>query len=265
MKIRNFVPILRMYIRQAFFHKKAAIATVLSWSLRVGVTIILYSGIYGLIGANAVKGITFDIAASSMMLYAVFCGFGAREIFRQINTEFKSGAIEIWLNKPAAYLPMKMAQSFGKELPSALALVLCTALFWLVRGLPEGDHAFLRILCGILLLFMGILIGYMIYALIGMMVIWMEDASPLFALVDKTVMVFGGIYIPIGFFPAGFRLFGESLPMGATNYVSQIFYPDFFQNLPRFLITQVLWLIILFYTLRRISQRASSRLSVNGG
>lgn len=265
MKIRNFFLMLRLHTRQAFFHKKSAIATIVSWGLRVALTLLLYNGIYKLLGTQAIKGITFNIAASSMMLYAVYSGFGGRDMFRIINNEYKSGSIEIWFNKPIAYLSMKMAENIGKNLPSALGLILCMVVFWSFRGIPETDHTIIRLLCGIGLLFMGIIISYLMYSLIGLSAIWLEDASPVFAINDKLVMVFGGVYIPIAFFPHWFRMFGESLPVGATNFLTQIFYPDFFTNLPRFVMTQCIWIILLGWAVYAVNKAAYSRLTVNGG
>lgn len=265
MLVSPAIAILGIHIRQAFFHKKSAIATVLSWGVRVALTIFLYHGIYRLLGQQHIKGISLDIAVSSMILYAIFCGFGGREVFRLINQEYKQGAIEIWFNKPISYLMMKMIETFARDMPAALGLLACAALFWGFNGLPDVNATGLRLLSGIPLLFCGIIIAYLLYSLIGLCAIWLEDATPLFAITDKLIMVLGGAYIPIGFFPEWFRFFGESLPVGATNYVSQIFYPDFFDNLPRFIAIQAFWILALFFSLRQLNKAAYTRITVNGG
>jgi ABC-type uncharacterized transport system permease subunit len=263
--VRNFLLILKMQNRQAWYHKKAAAGTLLSWSVRIGLNVALYTGIYNIMGKQTVHAISLPIAISSMMFYAIFFGFGARDVVRLINNEYKSGAMEIWLNKPVSYLSLKMGESFGKNVPVAAGLNLCAALYWIFFGLPEIDHTLLRFLSGLALLILGLMLMSLLYIVVGLSVIWINDNSPLFHIVDKTAMIFGGIYIPISFFPHAFRLTGELLPMGAAMYVSQIFYPDFFQHLPRFLLTQIIWLVLMIIIVHKTNQSAQQRLTVNGG
>lgn len=264
--LNNFLTIYAMNVRQAWFHRRAATASVLSWAIRMGLTILLYAFIYQLRNGEAVNGIDFKIAASGMVLYAIVLGFGYRDLFRTINREFKTGSIEVWLNKPISYIQMKVAESFGKNMPVVFGLVGAAGLFWLLSGqFPLVDDVWLRMFAGIVLLSLGLAIATLLYVLVGLSVVWLQEATPIYLILDKTIMIFGGAFIPIGFFPGVFRLIGESLPTGAAIYTTQIFYPDLFTNLPRFLATQILWLGILTYAVTVLSKAANRRLTVNGG
>lgn len=263
--IHNLFLMIRMQARQACFNRMAILATVVSWGLRMGLTILLYVGIYKALGKTDIKGIDMTVAASSMILYAIFSGFSSRDISRAIDTDFKSGAIEIWLNKPVAYLVMKAGEVLGKNLPSALTLIAVAFLFWTIFGLPHADHIALRILAGLPLLVMGIIVALLLYALIGLTVVWLHDSSATFMIVDKFVMVFGGAYIPIAFFPPVMRSIGEFLPTGAITVVSQMFYPDFFTNYPRFVLCLTGWMIVLGMTVYKVNKNVSIHMTVNGG
>lgn len=261
----QFWLVLRLQTRQAWHHKAAACAVVMSWGLRMGMTILLYHGIYRVMGVDHVKGLSFSVATSSMILYALYSGFGNREVFKAINNEYKSGLIEIWVNKPASYVLMKMAEVLGRNIPAGCGLFFCATLYWASVGLPDVDHMMLRIVFGGLLLVMGVMIGYLTYALVGLSVIWLKDATGTWLIVDKMVMIFGGAYIPIAFFPDWLRYTGEMLPTTAMTYVSQMFYPDFIAHLPRFVGLQCLWVVILSGSLWYISRLMNRFLSVNGG
>jgi ABC-2 type transport system permease protein len=263
--IKDFLLVLRMQNRQAWFHKKAAIGMILSWSVRIALTIALYSGIYRITGKNSVNTTTLPVAISSMFFYAIFSGFGCRDISRTINSEYKTGAMEIWINKPVSYFILKAGENIGKNMPVVVGLIFCAIGYWFIKGLPDIDHLALRFAIGMLLLFFGIIIGILMYGLIGYSVIWLQDINAVFLVVDKMVMIFGGIYIPISFFPHIFRLLGESLPTGAALFLSQIFYVDFFANLPRFIITQLIWIVLLLASLYKVDQIAKRHLTVNGG
>src|SRR5688572_30075822 len=109
--LSEFWLVLRLQARQAFYHRAAVIASVISWAVRMGLTILFYKGVYEILNQDHVKGLTFEIAATSMILYAVLNGFNSRDIFRLIDGEFKSGAIELWLNKPIPYVVMKIGEN----------------------------------------------------------------------------------------------------------------------------------------------------------
>jgi len=263
--IKDFFLVLKMQNRQAWYHKKAAIGMILTWSVRIALTVALYTGIYNIIGKSSVHSISLPIAISSMFIYAILVGFGGRDIYRIITSEYKSGAMEIWLNKPISYLILKAAENLGKNIPIAVGLTACTAFYWVINGLPDVDFTLMRFAFGTMLLFFGLIIITLLYILVGLAVVWLQDSAPLFQIVDKTIMVFGGIYIPISFFPPVFRLIGETLPTGAVLFTSQMFYADFFQNLPRFLITQIFWIVFLLIAVNKANQVAQQHLTVNGG
>lgn len=263
--LKDFRLILRLQTRQEWYHRAAALSTLIAWSLRMGLTILLYHGIYDIIGKADIKGINFQTAAGSMVFYAIYSGFNSRGIFHTINTEFKSGAIELWLNKPISYILLKIGENLGKNIPTACALILCAVLFWSLNGLPPVDHLLLRFLAGTVLLILGVIVGYLLYSLIGLSAVWLQDATGVFMIADKIIMVFGGAYIPIAFFPHYFRLIGESLPTGAVTFLSQTFYPDFFDNLPRFIVTQLAWVLALGFALYQGSNAVNKHMTVNGG
>ncbi len=263
--IRQFFLVLRLQARQAWFHRAAAIGTIVTWSLRSGITVLLYHGIYKIIGTGSIKNISFEVAASSTILYAIYSSFSTRDISKIVNSDYKSGAIEIWLNKPVSYLAFKIAEIFGRNIPVIVTLLVLSVGFFSIGGLPNVDHLLKRLLLGILLLWSGVVIGCLLSGLIGLSVIWLKDNSSLHSIIDKIIMIFGGSYLPLTFFPPYFRLMGESLPTGAVTFISQIFYPDFFDNLPRFIITQLFWIIILGIALSKVSQAANRNMTVNGG
>lgn len=263
--IKTFT-VFKMQNRQSWYHKFSALSIIATWGIRLGITVLLYAGIYHLVGQKSVKGITLPIAISSMVLYSFYGCMGGRSIFRNINDEYISGVMEIWLNKPVPYIGLKTAQTLGESLPAAVGMLLVAAGLFFYSDLPQQtDHLALRFLFAFLLMIGGVTLAYIIYTIIGLSSIWIEDARALNMVHDKFIMIFGGIYVPIGFFPTWFRSLGEALPAGATMFMGQMFYADFLHNVPRFLAMQTLWIGVLGFCLFKISRAADKRLTVNGG
>lgn len=264
--LRNFYTVFSMNTRQAWFHRRAATATVLSWCVRMGLTIILYYFIFKIHGETSINGVTFQIAASGMILYGIFIGFGYRDLYNVINREFKSGGIEIWLNKPVSYLQLKAAETFGKNIPVVAGLVATGLSFWLISGqFPSVDNLAVRLVAAVPILIMGLAIATLMYTMIGLSVVWVLEARPIFMIIDKLIMIFGGAFIPIGFFPPTVKLIGELLPTGAAMYFTQLFYTNFVANIPRFIGVQLFWVIVLTFFTLNMSKAANRKLTVNGG
>lgn len=263
---RGFWYLLTLYTRQGLYHKVAAASSVMVWGVRMGLTIILYYYIYQLIDDHQAKGVTFSIAVSGMLYFAVFFGFGTRMISRQINKEYRSGGLEVWFNKPLPYLVVKAAETLGKNMLSngcmLVAFIVITAL---MANAMQMDHAALRYVCLAWLLVVGLVIATLLYAMIGLSAMFLGSTVSMENIVTKFVMIFGGAYMPIGFFPSMFRLIGEFLPTSAMMYGGQFFYRDFLDNMPRFMATQIVWLVVFSWCSVKLYRKAAKHLSVNGG
>ncbi len=264
--INNFILVLKMNTRQAWFHRGSANAQILSWAIRMGMTIVLYYFVYKTYNIGSVNGITFQIATSSMILYALFVGTGYRNLFSIINRDVKSGAIEVWVNKPVSYIHVKVAETFGKNLPVFFGLLVAGFVFWFVSGqLPVVENMPLRLLAAVPIAILGLVIATLLYVIIGLSAVWLTEAKPIYTIVDKFIMIFGGAYIPIGFFPPALRLVGELFPTGAAIYITQLFYTNFLDNFPRFIAVQIFWLVVLSTGVYFMSKSVNQNLTINGG
>jgi ABC-2 type transport system permease protein len=257
--------VLRLNARQATYNKSAACATIAAWAIRIGLTILLYHQIYQTLGVGQIKGTSFITATSSMLLSAFFNVFSARELFFRIQEDHETGAMGTWINKPISYILWRIATLLGVNSLAIMGMfVVVLVCFSTVFKLDLPDIT-LRVLAGVPLLVMGIILGALINGMIGFLAIWLQDARSIWNIQDKINMVFGGAYVPLTFFPATFRLVGESLPMSATQLVVQIFYHDFWGNYPRFILTQVFWLVVFVVAMRFMLARVNKHLSTNGG
>lgn len=263
---RNFWYVFVLYTRQGLYHKIAAASSVMVWGVRIGLTIILYHYIYQLIDTHQAKGVTFSVAVSGMLFFAVFFGFGARMISRQINNEYRSGGLEIWFNKPLPYLMVKSAETLGKNMFSnGLLLAGFVIINLYIAHQIQLDHVVLRFILMTWFLVIGLMIATLFYCMIGLSALFLGTTNSTENVISKFVMIFGGAYIPIGFLPKTFRFVGEFLPTSAMTYGGQFFYADFLDNASRFVVTQLVWLVILSWCAVKLYRKAARHLSVNGG
>ena len=256
----------RLYVRQSLYHKAGAVGTVVTWALRIGLTIFLYQKIYHLMGKAEIHGLSFPVALSGMVYFAVFFAFGTRQVSREINRDFKSGSIGTWYNKPISYAGLKIAQVLGKNMMGAIFIltVFVTIAAHIVMQ-DNIDHIGWRFGVMALSLLMGLLISLCFFTMIGLSAIFLGATDAIENIVSKFIMILGGAYVPVGFFPEKLRLIGDILPTTAMTYGGQFLYSDFIDHAPRFLMLQVMWIVTLGFLVCILNRKVAKHLSVNGG
>lgn len=264
--LQTFWFVFALYIRQSFSHKLGALSISLTWIVRVMVTILLYQQIYNAIGQDHVNGITFPIAISSMLFFTISLSFGFRDLPNLINREVRSGNLEIWFMKPLPYMMLKIAECFGRNIAITLALlcIIITGAF-LANHYIHTDHVTLRIAFGFTFLIGGWIIAILLYGIVGLSAVFLGNIRGIEMIVNKISIIFSGAYVPVGFFPATFRFIGEMVPTSAMFLGGQCFYPDFFDNVSRFAIIQIVWIITLSLGLTGLSRKVRRHMNVNGG
>ena len=104
-----------------------------------------------------------------------------------------------------------------------------------------------------------------IYGIVGLFAFWIEEVAPIFWIVDKSVMVLGGSYLPVALFPNFLYKIAIYSPFGASMFVSQIVYDTWKVNWMGLVLIQIFWIIILGIFMIWLFKRAKDKVSVNGG
>lgn len=255
--------VLRMHAKSvAFFRSKLIIDSFVTL-FRVLVLMLVYVNIYKVAPA-ANNILPYRSALWSMGAYFFALAFTARRLFSYISQLIYTGNIELYLVRPMHVLLFNAAKLLGENLLQALitgATLIVT--LWAIVGLPE-QLSVSFVLWGIVLLGLGLTIELLIAALVGLSAIWLENAAPLYMLLDKFILILGGSYVPVAFFPEILKKISLYSPFGATRFLSYSFYPDFADKMWSYLLLQIGWIIILWLCVSFVFARGQKHLSVNG-
>ena len=104
----------------------------------------------------------------------------------------------------------------------------------------------------------------LIFILCGLSGFWLENSEPVYFVVSKLIMIFGGAWVPVAFFPKFLQVIAEFSPFGASMTLSYAMYPDFGEKLVISLLNIIFWLIISGLLVHIVSRQALRKLSVNG-
>lgn len=227
--------------------------------------LIIYRYAFNYLG-KSINGINADIAIWSIAIYHILLFTQFRGIFATISGEIRRGNLETQLNKPYDYLIYKFWEHLGKGLPNLIiSLVTVIPLLYIFTGGLPSSLSFTTIYAALSLIIGGTLVSAMLYILIVLPALWIDDAQPFFWIVDKAIMVLGGAYIPIALLPSSFQTFANLTPFGAPMFVTQMFNPNFIQNWFPLFAVQAFWIIILLLAISIVFNKAQLKLSINGG
>lgn len=234
--------------------------------IRLGVLASLYTFAYRQTAVATGTGISLMATLWSITTYFLFFSWGTRQLHREISSDFRLGTIETKIIKPYNYLVHAIVFRLGTGAAFVVPSVIAAGVFmWSLAGPPPNSFSIGWVLCALLVGIAGIVVSSLVYAIVGLTTAWLEDSDPLFWVMDKTILVFGGSYVPMALFPSSMRAVAEYTPFGAGTFLTQAFNPDFISRFGRLFAVQVAWIIVLGLCAKLIFCRASRKLSVNGG
>ncbi len=257
--------IIKTLVRDAFFYPTRLIVDTSGIIARCGVLLILYWYVFRLNGGT-INNTTFFVAAWSIFFYFAFSVFRLRDISRLIMQDVQTGNVELLFSKPISYLAYRMWWQIGLGLYSFLIIsFLGSIVLFLLIGLPATMTIGIFLPTLFLAIIFGVVLSLLLYSLVGILAFWIEDINPVFWIVDKTVMILGGSYLPVALFPKFMYKIALFSPFGASQFVTHSVYTTWQTEWYMRIGTQIFWIIIIAAIVLVLFNQARKKVSVNGG
>lgn len=213
-----------------------------------------------------VKGVTFAIAAWSMFMYFTFIMINPRRIARTIQNDIRSGNVEVHFTKPMNYLSYKMSEFVGNSIFGYIvSVVLGSIVMFMYFGLVDHMKSWEFAISFLIVWILSFILSSFIFISVGLIAFWLEDIGPLQWMIDKFVMILGGAFVPIAFFPEYLRLIAIWSPFGASQFITHIAYTTWPQQYLKLFGIQIMWILIFLVILYFLYKNAIKKVSVNGG
>lgn len=254
-----------MMIKDRIQYPARLIVDTFGIATRCGILLVLYYYIFSIRG-GVINGLTFQVAAWSMFLYFALMTLRLRDIATSIMQDIKSGTVEVLLSKPIHYLFYRIWWQLGAGLYSFfVAAVLGTIALVVAVGIPASMTSWFFAGTLSVVFILSIILSLFVYSIVGLLAFWIEDIKPLYWIVDKTVMILGGSYLPVALFPAIMYKIAIWSPFGASQFVTHTVYDTWKTNYSEMIGIQILWVIALGIIVTYMFGRAHKKVSVNGG
>ncbi len=214
-------------------------------------------------GVESMNGLTLRDTLWYLML-AETIELGRPPIARTMSESVKDGSIAYILNKPYDFLLYQFSTAMGETIFRAMLNAVFGGLtvLWLV-GAPEHPEGFLIALPAILGAWV---LHFCINAMIGLSAFVVEDVSAFSWIYQKLAFIFGGMLIPLDFYPQWLQTFAKFLPFSSAIYgPARLFVTPTTQIFINVMTLQAGWIIALIFLLTVAYRRGLTQLTVNGG
>ena len=264
-KFRLANKILVTLVKDRIHYPVRLLADTLSVTARFVVLIVLYFYVFKLNGGT-INNTTFVVVAWSMFFYFSFMILGMRSIAKMIMHDVQTGNVEVLFSKPVNYLFYRFWWQIGMGIYSfIITTIVGMAGLYFTIGFPAtfGTFTFLSTIAFVFL--GGVFLSFLIYSIVGVLAFWIQDINPVFWVVDKTVMILGGSYLPVALFPPIMYKIALYSPFGASQFLNHTVYASWQNDWYQLMGIQILWIIFLGVILFFMFRGAKKKVSVNGG
>lgn len=254
-----------IFTKNSFEQKKKIIFQMVNHTVFLLFSLYLYKYVYELL-PQMHNRLPFPNAIWSMSVYFMVFWLGLRNIERKFRDDITSGNIEMYLLRPISYIWQKVLMQIGQSLvPFIFAFTLSFLIDILIVGLPVGNPiTFSYILSLVIVFVLSQILTCLLFVLVGLSGFWLENSEPVYFIVSKLIMILGGAWVPVAFFPHTLQLVAEFSPFGASMAMAFAMYPHFLSHFSLTIFNLVFWIFVCGVLVKVISGRAFKKLSING-
>jgi ABC-2 type transport system permease protein len=136
-------------------------------------------------------------------------------------------------------------------------------IVWLLVGPPNHPEGFIIAIPAVLGAWV---LHFCINAMIGLSAFVVEDVSAFTWIYQKLAFIFGGMLIPLDFYPPWLQTIARAMPFASAIYgPSRLFVTPGVGMFINVISLQLIWILILSLVLAVIYRRGLRQLAVNGG
>ena len=212
---------------------------------------------------DVINGLTLSNVLWYLML-AETIELGRPPLARTISENVKDGSIAYLLNKPYDFLLYQFSTTMGETVFRAVmnAVFGGAVLLWLI-GPPQHPEGFLIALPALLGAWV---LHFCVTAMIGLSAFLVEDVSAFMWIYQKLAFLFGGLLIPLDFYPAWLQTIARALPFASITYgPARLFVTPTLELFLSVMSFQIIWIVLLTLLLTGAYRRGVAHLTVNGG
>ena len=195
----------------------------------------------------------------------LWMSLGGRKLCKSISNDVKSGNIAYNINKPYNYVDYILFNHLGVTTIKFIIVTIIGMLlgFIFLNSFPPLN--FIQVLGIILSSTLATIISILIITSLALISFFIEDASPIYWVYSKFILVVGTIF-PIEFFPKVMQTFIRFSPIYVVSYGPARLFVNFTnKEFIEIIVSQIIYVIISYIICHLIYKKGVRKLNVNGG
>lgn len=225
----------------------------------------LYTATYAAAQSQQIGGLTLVEAIWLLMFVQSFERATWPNPISLIDEEIKTGSITYSLQRPYSYILYHLASFFGRILATVTGNLLFGTMAVLMLVGP-CSLTFCGLLGGAVAIVLGYILDFFMFFMFGICGFWVEDVKPFTWLYSKSKLIFGGIILPIAFFPAYIQKIVLLLPFSNLYYTASRIIVQFDPYLlVRCITVQLCWIAVLGCCAYALFAKGVRHVTVSGG
>ena len=223
----------------------------------------LWSVTFQAANATEINGMTLRMTLWYLMI-AETIELSRPRLGNTISDAVKDGSIAYILSKPYDFLLYHFATSMGETIFRAVFnAILGSALVWWLVGAPPDPRGWPLVILAILGAWT---LNFCIAAMIGLSAFVVEDISAFQWIYQKFAFIFGGLLVPLDFYPAWLQAIAKAMPFASMVYgPARLFVAPSASAFIATIGMQAAWILVLGLLLAFFYRRSINLLTVNGG
>jgi ABC-2 type transport system permease protein len=214
-------------------------------------------------GSDTINGLSLHDTMWYLMM-AETIELSRPRVARTIADNVKDGSIAYLLNKPYDFLVYQFSASMGETIFRALmTAIFGGAMVWWLAGPPPDLRSWPLTIIAVLGAWV---LNFLVNGLIGLAAFVSEEVAPFEWIYQKFAFIFGGLLIPLDFYPHWLKTIAYALPFPAMMYgPARLFVTLDASLFASVLGQQATWTLVLGILLVFAYRRGLAYLTVNGG
>ena len=214
-------------------------------------------------GADIINGLTLHDTLWYLMI-AETIEISRSRVARTIAENVKDGSIAYLLNKPYDFMVYQYSVAMGETLfRGLLTAVFGGAVIWWLEGPPPDLRSWPLTVIAVLGAWT---LNFLVNGMIGLAAFVSEEVAPFEWIYQKFAFIFGGLLIPLDFYPKWLQNIAFALPFPAMTYgPSRLFVSPDARLFASVILQQAIWILVLGLLLIVAYRRGLAYLTLNGG
>lgn len=260
--MKKYLYLVKMSIKSNLVYIHDFIINNIFLLLMVIIYIFLWKKIYD-------SNVNFTYTYDQLLWYLIIAQMiflGNGPLFRHVSSDIKTGDIIYYVNKPYSYPIYIFLFYFGRNLLTLIVNILLGSIAGIILIGKLPGFNIINIFPMAFLIILGVSINLLIYILISLTSFWFEENKAFTQLYQSIVYTFGGLLIPITFFPKFLQDISIYMPWTYISFHVSNACVNF--NKDTFLYTlvpQIIYILVLILLINIFYKRGLRSLNANGG